>query len=428
MDDDGAGGPGTRQRSRGPGGVLAAAVALVLVFLAVRLTSSSSPPDDHDRADPAPRTTDAIGLFDAATRGTLARQTAWISGLAALPALDVLPPQRHVALATDAPTERIALVLGRSGRDVYTAWLTGPAGAPPEQMALAAPPSATGGRPVPALWDVPELAWTPGLLVVLAEPGDQVSFATGSTIDADGHPGQQSNALPVIDGVVTAAVDAPVGEGGGVVTVRRSGSSTGFSPPLSDRARQVAEAPVEVADPRGLRASVDEAQLQAVLHEMAGAYGLAPPIISPVLLAAGPVGDSGERAVLVGATMPTGATVAWIGVTGSGSGDPATRIEPTPPAAAGAALRDRVLAVPLGWAVSRLPLPRAESPPGWLVISGPRGGTAAQLLGPGDDRIGTLPLVDGAGIGPVPPATTAVRVVGADGTELGRAPVAELPG
>jgi hypothetical protein len=420
------GSPESPPRSHRVGGVAAAAVALVLVFAAVRLTASPPPPQERQRADPTPVVTDTPELFDRATRGTLAGDAAWVSAVASLPALEVLPAERHVALATETPEERIALVLGRAGRDVYTGWLTGPAGASPEQMTLATPPSETAGPGPLALWDVPELSWTGGLLVVLAEPGDEVSFATGWAVGADGAEELQANRLPVTDGVVTAPVGPPVAAGGGSVFVQRNHDGIGFPAPLSDRALRVAQAPIDVADPRGLRGSVDEAQLQELLHEMAGAYGLAPRMISPLLLATGPVGDYGDRAILVGATMLSGATVAWLGV--GGTGNASLRTVATIPAPAGTALVDRVIAVPAGWAVSRIPLPPSENPPGWLVISGPRTGTTAELLGPHDDPLATLPLVDGAGVGPVPSGTTAVRLRDAAGADLGRAPLAELPG
>jgi hypothetical protein len=430
MDDGGTPQPATRQRSRGPGGVLAAAVALVLVFVAVRLSSApSAPARQHDRADPTPVVADAGPLFDVATRGTLAGDAGWVSGVAGIPALDGLPPERHVALATDAPEERIALVLGRDAGRTVAAWLIGASGAPPEQMAPATAPLAVSGSDPLALWDVPPAQWTGGLLVVVAHPDDAIAFLPGHSVAADGSVDRVANRLPTDDGITVAPVGPPPAASGGLVLVDtgRGGSGT-TSPLLSDRARQVADAPVEPADPRRLRAAVDERRLQSLLHDMVGAYGIAPPQISPILLAAGPVGDLGDQAVLVGATLPSGATVAWLGVAGAGPGDPQIRIVPTVPAAAGTALLDRVVAVPAGWAVSRLPLPPGDGPPGWLVISGPRTGTTAQVLSPQGDPLATLPLVDGAGVGPVPQGTTTVRVLDADGAEVGRAPVAQLPG
>src|SRR3954471_4192161 len=170
--DAGTAEPPPPPRSPRVSGVAAAAVALVLVFAAVRLTASPARPQERQRADPTPVVAGTPELFDVATRGTLAGDAAWGSAVPPVPALDVLPAERHVALATETPEERIALVLGRTGREVYTPWLTGPAGAPPEQMPLATQPSETAGPGPVALWDVPEPSWTGGLLIVLARPGD----------------------------------------------------------------------------------------------------------------------------------------------------------------------------------------------------------------------------------------------------------------
>jgi len=161
MDGGSAPPPPTRQRSRGPGGVLAAAVALVLVFVAVRLTSSSSPTPDHDRADPSPVQTHPVEFFDMATRGTLAGDRAWVSGVASTAAVAGLPADRHVTLATDVPEERIAFVLGRDADQTVAAWLIGPSGAPPEQMTLATAPfavSSTSSLPPPPRFPVARAA------------------------------------------------------------------------------------------------------------------------------------------------------------------------------------------------------------------------------------------------------------------------------
>ena len=428
MDDGGAPEPTTRQRSRGPGGVLAAAVALVLVFLAVRLTSSSSPAPDHDRADPTPGRTLAVEFFDVATRGTLAENRAWVSGVASSPAVAGLPAERHVTLATDAAEERIALVLGRDPDRTVAAWLVGPSGASPAQMALATAPVAVSASDPLARWDVPPAQWTGGLLVVVAHPEDDIAFLPGRSVAADGSVEQVANRLPTTDGIAVAPVGPPPAPGGSLAVIQGGGHGWRVSPTLSDRARQIAAAPVEAADPRQLRSTVGEDRLQSLLHDMVAAYGIAAPMISPTLLATGPVADGGDQAVLVGATLPTGATVAWLAVAGAGPTDPLIRVVRTVPAPAGTALLDRVIAVPAGWAVSRIPLPPGSTPPGWLVVSGPRAGTTAEALDAHGDRLAAFPLVAGAGVGAVPPGTAGLRVLDATGRDLGGSPLAELPG
>ena len=431
MDDDGAQQPTTRQRSRGsrgPGGVLAAAVALVLVFLAVRLTSSSSPEPDRDRPEPTPGRTHPTEFFDMATRGTLADDAAWVAGIASSPAVAGLPAERHVTLATDVPEERIAFVLGRDADHVVAAWLIGPSGATPEQMTPATAPFAVSGWDPVALWDVPPAQWTGGLLVVVGHPGDDISFLLGRAVTAGGEVERAANRLPVTDGIAVAPVGPPPAPSGTLVPVDSPGNGWRTSPVLSDRARLVAEMPVQPADPRQLSGTVDQGRLQSVLRDMVAAYGIPPARISPMLLAAGPIGDAGDQAVLVGATLPSGATVAWLGVAGTGPGDPVIRVVRTTPAPAGTALLDRVIAVPAGWAVSRLPLPPGSGPPGWLVVSGPRAGATAEARDADGDPLTSFPLVAGAGTGAVPPATTGIRVLDATGRELGAAALAELPG
>jgi hypothetical protein len=419
MDDDSVQRPARR---RGPGGVLLAVLALVLVFAAVRLTSSSAP---AERADPAPTTAAELELFDLPPQGSLADDEDFLAGLVAAVPQDALPPERHVVLATELAEERVALVLGRDSGGVHAAWLTGAPDAGPSEMTPAVAPHAVIGREPQALWDVPELDWTGGVLVVVAPPGAEVTFARGRTVHADGTEGFDPQLLPRTDGVAAGPVGPPVGDTGSLVTVQHGVRSYVVTPLLSDRARQVADAPIEPADPRGVRDEVDQGRLQSLLHDMAGAYGLPAAVLGPVLLAVGPVGDA-DQAVLVGATLPTGATVAWLGVAGTGTADVLVRTASTVPAPTGAAVTGRVLAVPAGWAVSRLPVPRGDAPPGWLVISGPRDGTTAELLSPAGRTLGALPLVDGAGTGPVPQGTAAVRVLDGSGTSLAGSPLTQL--
>jgi hypothetical protein len=99
----------------------------------------------------------------------------------------------------------------------------------------------------------------------------------------------------------------------------------------------------------------------------------------------------------------------------------------TAPAPAGTAIGDRILAVPAGWAVSRLPVPLAAGPPpGWLVVSGPAAGARAEVLDTAGSVVTGLPLTGGAGVGPVAGQAATVRVLDAGGTVLGEAPVSAL--
>jgi hypothetical protein len=419
-------GAGTAPRSR-PGllGVLGAAVALVLVFAAVRLTASPAPP-----APPAgPELTDPT-LFDLPTRGSLAGDAGWVDGVRrAVPPTD-LPGERRVAFAGDAAGQRVALVLGRSGRRIEAAWLVGPRAAAPEQMRPATAPLVVAPYGPVSLWDVPE-AGAGGRLVVVTMPDDAVDVLSRRSVTADGVERQVRARLTTDGGVAAVPVAAPVAESGrswgARVVVNRNGIERTGTDVLSDRARASAVAPVDPADPRGLRGQADEPLLQLLLHQLMGTYGLPAGQVSPVLLATGAVGPAGDRAVLVGITLPSGATAAALGVVGSGDGDPVPRTVRTAPAPAGTAIGERILAVPAGWAVSRLPLPLASGPPpGWLVVSGPAAGARADVLDASGAVVAALPLTGGAGAGPVAGQAATVRVLDAAGRVLGEAPVSVL--
>ena len=69
-----------------------------------------------------------------------------------------------------------------------------------------------------------------------------------------------------------------------------------------------------------------------------------------------------------------------------------------------------------------------SGPPGWLVVSGPRTGTTAEVLDADGETLADFPLVAGAGVGAVPTGTVGIRVVDSAGDDLGGAPLAELPG
>jgi hypothetical protein len=419
-------GPGTTARTR-PGalGVLGAALALVLVFAGVRLTASPSPPVPAPSAPSPP----APSLFDLPTRGSLADDAAWVDGVRrGVPPTD-LPGARTVAYAGEVAGQRVALVLGRQDRRVEGAWLVGPLDAAPEQMHPATAPLVVAPYGPVALWDAPDPRT--GLLVVVTLPGDAVDVLARRSVTADGVERQVRVRLPAPGGVTAELAAVPVAESerswGARVVVLRDGVETTGTDVLSDRALAIAAAPVDPADPRGLRALADEPLLQLLVHQLMGTYGLPAGELDPVLLAAVPVGTAGDQAVLVGATLPSGATVAALGVVGTGEGDPVPRTVRTAPSPAGAAIGDRILAVPAGWAVSRLPVPLADNPPpGWLVVSGPAAGARADVLDVSGAVVAALPLAGGTGTGPVDGQAAAVRVVDAAGAVLGEAPVTGL--
>jgi hypothetical protein len=398
--------------------------ALVAIVVAAAWLVSAPPPAPIDGAGRSTSRPDS--LFEIPTRGSLSGDDMWLNGVSRLPTLADLPTERHVAFAGDLGEARVALVLGGGTGTALAAWLTGPVGAPAHRMDLAAPVASAEGAGPLALWDTPKAAWMGSVLVVVAMPGDAISFVGGIQVDDFGREAQLRRPLTAVDGVARAAVRSPTANDGadpssGRVVVAWPPSDVVVTPLLSDRARELAELPVEPADPRSLRAGVDEKQLQGVLHGMVGTYGLRPQQVSPILLAAGPVDESGGAAVLVGATMPSGATVAWLSVS-SGDGEPRVGPISTTPEPAGRALLDRVVAV---WVMPRTALD--EGLRGMLVVSGPRDGTVAEALAADGSTATVTPLIGGAGVASMPADSTVIRILDAHGEVLAQGPVAEPP-
>ena len=420
-DRQGTQGPrGTRERSA-RAALRAATVAVVIVSAWFASSPPPAPIDAGGRAQSPPES-----LVELPTRGSLAGDHSWLAALSRLEALADLPAERHVAFAGDLHEARVALALGDGPGGQLAAWLTGPVGASPHRMSLAAPPTAVDLSGPIALWDTPASAWLGGVLVVVTMPGDAIGFLGGIHVDAYGFESRMHRRLTAVDGVATVAVGPPVathlgGAVAGRVLVTRDGTDIEVPPVVSDRTRRLAESPIEPADPRGLRAGVDEQQLQGVLHEMVGTYGLRPRQVSPILLAAGPADDDGA-AVLVGATLPSGATVAWLSVMND-DGDAGNGPLSTKPAPTGTALLDRVVAV---WTNPGAGMVDGLRP--MVVVSGPRDGAVAEALAADGSRLAHVRLAEGAGVAAIPAESTAIRVRDAEGEVLAEAPIARPTG
>lgn len=402
-----------RQRAAVAGVSLAA--AMIVVGLPVLVQSLPAPGGGQAAA--------TTNLYDLPARGPLAGNEQWLAGAAALPweSPDIPAPSpapdagsQRVAFAGDVAGTRVVLVLGRLGADTMSAWFTGPAGAAPSGMALAASPEQVTSGGVVALVDSTDVTTGEGLLVAVAPPGNALDYSPGIPILATGTGQRTWSPLDTSDGVAATTVPLPGGwPAEPQVRALRDGTVTGTVRPVLSRRILFPKTPVvEPADPRGLRGSVDESLVRLGVDSILGQYG--PPFdqLQPVLLAAGRLGDAGTTQVaLVGATLPSGATVAWVvteSVDGSGSGGSATATVAAP---AGTPLLERVIAVPV---------------PGGLIISGPAAGTSARLLDAHGDLLTTLPLVRGAAAGATPDGAAAVRVRDAEGNVIATAPVTEM--
>jgi hypothetical protein len=402
----------------------AAGLAAVLVLVGVPVAASGLL---ADRLGGETATSpDRPALSDLPTRGSLAGDAEWLEAVTMLswasaaggPDLPVQDPT--VAFAGDVPGGRAALVLGRDldGKP-WHAWFLGPIGADPDQMALAAPPDETTELAPLALMDAPDPASDTATLVVVAWPGDGVTLVTGRTVDAAGKTSEHREPVPTTDGAGAITTPGPpTWPLERQLWVQQSAGS--YTPQLTvtDRALHRDRPVPDVADPRGLRGSVRDEDLQAAVEALAGYYGMPAGDLRPTLLAGEPIsGGSRSSVVLVGATFPSGATTAaqviiW-GSDDSASGL-ASQVGLTEVHPAGTALLDRVFAVP-------------SSVPGaiLLTVSGPSTGVLAEAYSADDRLIMRLPLTSGAGTTAVtaPLDDITVRVFDDSGALLAEGPL-----
>jgi len=218
----------TRHRRLGAARLSGAAVVAVAVVLAV--VPGQQPPGPL-LAPPAPVAAEAPGpsLYDVPTRGSLAGDAAFVAGVQAREwasppnvALGVLSPPagtRRVLFAGDVPGgHRWALVMGRVGDQLRTAWFAGRAGARPEQLALwLGEGDAAPGVPI----TLQDAAAPTGPLVVVGLPGDRVEYSPGQDRDADGRLVRHYAELPVVDGVALGEVTTPVVDHAGIAIAYR---------------------------------------------------------------------------------------------------------------------------------------------------------------------------------------------------------------
>jgi hypothetical protein len=251
------------------------------------------------------------------------------------------------------------------------------------------------------------------VVVVVGLPGQQFRFSTGHVADASGHLSLPWRPLPTQDGIAVSAV--PERYAGSARLRVRDGE--GEEAEVSGTERVFADVPrmPEPADPRGLRSRADDQQLQSILDYLVGYYTEPAERVAPVLLWAGRLGGgSTASGVLVGITLPSGATAAAMATYEPFNGTtPSSTLFSggTAPMPAGTPLLDRLIAVYSG---------------DFVTVSGPASGTVAEVVANGA-VVSTFPLVDGAGTGPCPEdAEVTVRVRTAAGAVVGTTPLSPI--
>jgi hypothetical protein len=313
----------------------------------------------------------------------------------------------------------VALLVGLdSVGSLAHAWFTGPEGADPQDLTLAALPSAAPEREPLALWATPDPASKDQVIVVVGHPGDEVEVLTGRDVTAAGDTVDLWQTVPMEDGAGAVTPDRPFTWPFGIEfdLTRESRSQPAY--PLLDIDHDLysgTQEPIEVADPRGLSGAVDANDVQWAAESLLAHYGLPADELRPTLLAGGPLGPgSTTSAVLVGVTFPSGATTAYLLVHwGAADGMMSTTVLPDP-APAGAALVDRVITLQTTNA---------------LVVSAPVGGVMAEAYRTDGTLLTAVPLTRGAGLAPLsPPSPSAppvatVRILDARGGLVAEVPV-----
>ena len=400
-----------RRQRRRQAGAAGAVLAVALVFGGIPVLRGMLPDTGTSGDAAAPSSAAPLpSLYDLPARGSLAGDEEWLAAVAALPWTavqladpDTDPPveSHRVVYAADVPGARVALVMGRERAVLSATWFTGPAGAEPAEMTQALTAERTFPDQPLTLLDA-AAPTGPATLTVVSRPGDEAEYTQGLLVSADGDTTEDVVDLELTDGAGAVSVARPgIYLGTSEVRIDRDGERAyGVYPSASDRlVDSTFDAPVDVADPRGLRPGIAEDWLRGLAASALSRYGSGAAGVTPVLLAAGPVpGERDPHVAMVGLTFPSGATTAWA-VRYSGTGDASTGTTTSlTPLPAAAPLLDRVLGV------------RVEDA---LAVSGPASAATAEALAADGSVVARFPVVDGSAVAGLPATSvvTEVRVL-----------------
>lgn len=180
-----------RRRNNAIAAVAAVLVLVVVVPVGVSLLTRG----DGEVAGPGT----APSILDIPTRGSLAGDAEFLDGLRGRPlppnaGVPSLPPpeDRYVAFAGDVPGGRWALLVDRIRGDYYTTWYVAEAGAGADQFLPVHPARLVEvTAPITRLADNDPLLdlpgeGTPGTLLVLTAPGDEVQVSERADVSSDG--------------------------------------------------------------------------------------------------------------------------------------------------------------------------------------------------------------------------------------------------
>jgi len=408
---------------------IALGVAAVLCVAGVGVPLARWAPDPAPAASPtatappaaAPAPAPLVPVLAGAPRGSLAGDAEFLAAVQTTSwgAQDAPPPaDRDVVFAADTPDGRVALVVGTVLEDFRGTWLTGPVGAPADQLVPHLPQQLGRERPSTLLLGGPG----PATLVVVAAPGDVISVSDRLMTGPRGTVGREYTPVDAADG--TAVVPSRTGTLGPAVSVQvvRAGREVYRS--AVDR---LGSAETPYATPPGLTPlrsagpPADDHLVADALTQLAVPLGVEPAALKPAVLWSAELSlDRGTgRVAVVVAYSPGGALVVttWAGTdrgaVGCGTQTPPGTTDVTTLTVA------RVCAV-------TLPGPGRDDAR-WLVFTAPPAAAAAELLDARGRVLAPLALTDGSTVADLPDGARSVRTLAADGQPLAEVPIAPAP-
>ena len=314
------------RRRRAYGGAVAAAVVTAAVFASTLLPGGS-----QEAPPAAPSVSAPVDVWSAPTRGSLAGDADVLAAVMAEKWSYGGPPaDRRVVFAGDLGTRRWALLAGTVGGELRGQWFTADPADPAAGFTDAgSAPLGVTGISHDAVSSQPD-----GTLVVVAQPGDEVSVSLGLTVHADGSVHRDWTPLTVDGGVASSslpwdrnAVQFRVQRGGQTLSQVSVGGVTdyGVDPAATAIAAQAPRRPGD--------GTTSAAAVRIAVQAAAGPLGLSLAELDPVLLWTGEIADPAgppRRAVVVAMSTPSGAVLtstAW-GRPDSEPADPAGSREP----------------------------------------------------------------------------------------------------
>jgi hypothetical protein len=418
-----------RQRRVRTAGLAAAATATVAAAALLVPQLTTEPPDARGTQQQAAD----VPVLTEPTRGSLAGDTAFVEAARRADWGPLTPPpveERRVVLATDTPDGRVVLLAGTVDEDVRGVWLTGPVGAPPEQLTRSVPQELGPYRPASLLVGGPG----PTTLVVVTAPGDEVEVSPRLQVGPRGTVNRSYEPVPADGGLAVTEVRTTTAGAGTSVRVLRDGQPVyraGVPAPTlpAGAAPTLPAGPAEVPplDPlRPASARPADRLVTEALTDIAVPLGVEPADLQPQLLWAGtlPMPEvPGSAAVVVGRSPGGGLVVTtWAGQLGAtGAGRTVPCGVHTPPGTTDVT----------GLVVARVcDLSSPESEPSdagrWLVVTAPAPAVAAAVLDERGGVLATVPLPDGGGVALLPTGARDVRTLDAAGRALAEVPVSAI--